>query len=151
MMLICTIYPSVDMHCVIEGGVCTPRAVIDRSRRIVLFSTRISPFDTTVLTFVCRWREGRGISHIYTIYRFSHFIMYISILYTVFWDSSPHTRLYVWPAFCLFLLSMLTTLGCSPRAVRSQVWRWCIAGVGFGARSRLVDVYIYQLYILITW
>ena len=79
-----------------------------------------------------------------------HFIMYISVLYTVFWDSSPHTRLYVWPAF-LSILSMLTTLGCSPRAVQSQVLRWCIAGAGFGARSRLVDVYIYQLYIFITW
>ena len=130
--------------------VCTVSSS-DMLWRIVLFSTRISLFDTTVLTLLCRWRAGQGISYVYIPFT-SLPLYYVYIcLYTVFWDSSPHTRLYVWPAFCLFLLSMLTTLGCSPRAVQSQVLRWCIAGAGFGARSRLVDVYIYQLYILITW
>ena len=71
-------------------------------------------------------------------------------IYCILEIVSPYTKLYVWPSF-LSLLSMLTTLGCSPRAVWSQVWRDIPAGAGFGARSRLVDMYIYQLCILFTW
>lgn len=83
--------------------VCTVSSS-DMLWRIVLFSTRISLFDTTVLTLLCRWRAGQGISYVYIPFT-SLPLYYVYIcLYTVFWDSSPHTRLYVWPAFCLFLI-----------------------------------------------
>ena len=88
---------------------------------------------------------------IYTIYLFTT-LLCIYLFYIQYFEIVPLTPDFMSdPRFVSFYLSMLTTLGCSPRAVWSQVLRWCIAGAGFGARSRLVDVYIYQLYILITW
>ena len=50
-------------------------------------------------------------------------VIYMEFIYVYFEMIPVHTRLYVWPAFCL-CLSSLTTLGCSPRAVVSQVWQW---------------------------
>ena len=58
-------------------------------------------YDCADVVMQVKSRAGY-ISYIYHLPLY-HFIMYISVLYTVFWDSSPHTRLYVWPAFCLFL------------------------------------------------
>lgn len=43
-------------------------------------------------------------------------------------DSYPHTRIYVWPIFFLYLF-ILTTIGCSPREVWNQVWSRFISRV----------------------
>ena len=79
---------------------------------------------------------GREQDEVYYVYMpllrlYSPLCIYIyDFIYCILEIDSPHTRLYVWPAF-LSILSMLTTLGCSPRAAWSQVW------TGYSSRSRL--------------
>ena len=73
----------------------------------------------------------RYIMYICHCYDCIHLYVYIyDFIYCILEIDSPHTRLYVWPAF-LSILSMLTTLGCSPRAAWSQVW------TGYSSRSKL--------------
>lgn len=55
------------------------------------------------------------------------FIYVYMIICNILEIVPSHPRLYVWPAFCL-CSSSLTTLGCSPRAVVSQVWQWDVVG-----------------------
>ena len=79
-------------------------------------------------------KEQDDVWHIYvppvmTVFSFVYIYIY-DFIYCILEIDSPHTRLYVWPAF-LSILSMLTTLGCSPRAAWSQVW------TGYSSRSRL--------------
>ena len=58
--------------------------------RIVLFSTRISLFDTTVLTLLCRWRAGQGTFRIYTIYLFTT-LLCIYLFYILYFEIVPLT------------------------------------------------------------
>ena len=69
--------------------VCTVSSS-DMLWRIVLFSTRISLFDTTVLTLLCRWRAGQGISRIYTIYLFTT-LLCIYLFYIQYFEIVPLT------------------------------------------------------------
>ena len=134
MLLSCTIllFGSVSVLHDDYMGMSTIWAAVDMLWHIVLYSIRISCSIWPVLTLWMQVENRmRYIMYICHCYDCIHLYVYIyDFIYCILEIDSPHTRLYVWPAF-LSILSMLTTLGCSPRAAWSQVW------TGYSSRSRL--------------
>ena len=87
--------------------------------------------DMTCADSLDAGKEQDEVYYVYIPLLWLYSPLYIyDFIYCILEIVSPHTRLYVWPAF-LSILSMLTTLGCSPRAAWSQVW------TGYSSRSRL--------------
>ena len=95
-------------------------------------------------------KEQAEVYYVYIPLLWLYSLLYIyDFIYCILELVSPHTRLYIWPAFCLYCLCW-QPLGALHEQPGVRCGRDILAGAGFGARSRLVDMYIYQLCIFIT-